>query len=78
MLHSFLICYQSFLTQTWIKEADEKKKEKHAGYICNEETKTTAARLKDTIKDITSDSQVNSFFPYRWSPANMSLAKPFC
>ena len=23
----------------------------------------------DAIKDITSDSQVNSYFPYRWSPA---------
>ena len=26
---------------------------------------------KDTIIDITSDSQVNSNFPYRWSPANL-------
>ena len=25
---------------------------------------------KDTITDITSDSQVNSNFPYRWSPAS--------
>ena len=26
---------------------------------------------KDAIKDITSDSQVNSYFPYRWSPASL-------
>ena len=25
---------------------------------------------KDAIKDITSDSQVNSYLPYRWSPAS--------
>ena len=28
---------------------------------------------KDTIKDITNDSQVNSYFPYRWSPASLTL-----
>ena len=28
---------------------------------------------KDTIKDITSDSQVNSYFPYRWSPASLTV-----
>ena len=28
---------------------------------------------KDVIKDITSDSQVNSYFPYRWSPASLTL-----
>ena len=28
---------------------------------------------KDVIKDSTSDSQVNSHFPYRWSPASLTL-----
>ena len=28
---------------------------------------------KDTITDITSDSQVNSNFPYRWSPASLTF-----
>ena len=28
---------------------------------------------KDAIKDITSDSQVNSYFPYRWSPASLII-----
>ena len=28
---------------------------------------------KDAIKDITSDSQVNSCFPYRWPPASRTL-----
>ena len=28
---------------------------------------------KDAIKVITSDSQVNSYFPYRWSPASLNL-----
>ena len=32
---------------------------------------------KDTIKDITSDSQVNSFFPYRWSPASLTFNNYF-
>ena len=32
---------------------------------------------KDTIIDITSDSQVNSNFPYRWSPASLTLNKYF-
>ena len=27
----------------------------------------------DAIKDITSDSQVDSYFPYRWSPASLTL-----
>ena len=27
----------------------------------------------DAIKDITSDSQVNSYFPYRWSPASLTF-----
>ena len=28
---------------------------------------------KDAIIDITSDSQVNSYFPYRWSPASLTI-----
>ena len=28
---------------------------------------------KDAFKDITSDSQVNSYFPYRWSPASLTI-----
>ena len=28
---------------------------------------------RDINKDITSDSQVNSYFPYRWSPASLTL-----
>ena len=28
---------------------------------------------KDAIKDITSDSKVNSYFPYRWSPASLTI-----
>ena len=28
---------------------------------------------KDAIKAITSDSQVNSYFPYRWSPASLTI-----
>ena len=28
---------------------------------------------KDTTKDIASDSQVNSSFPHRWSPANLTF-----
>ena len=28
---------------------------------------------KDAIKDITSDSQVNSYFPYRWSLASLTV-----
>ena len=30
---------------------------------------------KDTIIGITSDSQVNSNFPYRWSPASLTFSK---
>ena len=32
---------------------------------------------KDTIIDITSDSQVNSNFPYSWSPANLPFNNYF-
>ena len=32
---------------------------------------------KDTTIDITSDSQVNSFFPYRWSPASLTFNNYF-
>ena len=32
---------------------------------------------KDTIIDITSDSQVNSNFPYRWSPASLAFNNYF-
>ena len=31
------------------------------------------AAQKDTIIDITSDSQVNSNFPYRWSPTSLTF-----
>ena len=32
---------------------------------------------KDTIIDITNDSQVNSNFPYRWSPASLTFNNYF-
>ena len=32
---------------------------------------------KDTIIDITSDTQVNSNFPYRWSPARLTFNNYF-
>ena len=32
---------------------------------------------KDTIIDITSDSQVNSNFPYRWTPASLTFNNYF-
>ena len=32
---------------------------------------------KDTIIDITSDSQVNSYFPNRWSPASLTFNNYF-
>ena len=32
---------------------------------------------KDTIIDITSDSEVNSNFPYRWSPASLAFNNYF-
>ena len=32
---------------------------------------------KDSIIDITSDSQVNSNFPYRWSPASLTFNNYF-
>ena len=32
---------------------------------------------KDTIIDITSDRQVNSNFPYRWSPASLTFNNYF-
>ena len=35
------------------------------------------AAQKDTIIDITSDSQVNNNFPYRWSPASLTFNKYF-
>ena len=28
---------------------------------------------KNTVKDITSNSQVNSYFPFRWSPARLTF-----
>ena len=28
---------------------------------------------KDATKDTTNDSQVNSYFPYRWSPASLTI-----
>ena len=33
--------------------------------------------LKDTIIDITNDSQVNSDFPYRWSSASLTFNNYF-
>ena len=35
------------------------------------------AAQKDTIVDITSDNQVNSNFPYRWSPASLTFNNYF-
>ena len=30
-------------------------------------------KKKNAIKDITNDSQVNSYFPYSWSPASLTI-----
>ena len=35
------------------------------------------AAQRDTIIDITSDSQVNNYFPYRWSPASLTFNNHF-
>ena len=35
------------------------------------------AQKWDVIKDITKDSQVNSRFPYRWSPASLTVTISF-
>ena len=39
--------------------------------------KQTRAAQKDTIIDITSNSQVNSNLPYRWSPASLTFINYF-
>ena len=40
----------------------------YAFYI---ELRSCKLAQRDTIKDIISDSQVNSYFPYRWSQASL-------
>ena len=44
----------------------------HPGHLVGKRT-----AQKDTIIDITSDSQVNSNFPNRWSPASLTFNNYF-
>ena len=50
------------------KVADSIKFKSHPRHLVGKRT-----AQKDTITDITSVSQVNSNFPYRWSPASLTL-----
>ena len=59
--------------------AKEEEVEKSSGTDstqCQISSKTSRVKndsTKDAIKDITSDSQVNSYFPYRWSLASLKV-----
>ena len=44
---------------------------------CTPHPNTVCGGYKDTIIDITSDSQMNSNFPYKWSPASLTLTTIF-
>ena len=46
----------------------------HSRHLVEEKDSTKQV----TIKDITSDSRVNSHFPYRWSPASLGEIQLVC
>ena len=68
------------MLNTYIKRVGRKNPQKltqlssrsHPRYLVGKRT-----AQKDTIIDITSDSQVNSNFPYRWSPASLTFNNYF-
>ena len=66
----FLCCWLSFCKGR--KESPQKQIQlsarSHPRHLVGKRT-----AQKDTIIDITSDSQVNSNFPYRWSPASLTF-----
>ena len=74
------ICILSFLMPSpWIKSRKENPQKltqlssrSHPRHLVGKRT-----AQKDTIIDITSDSQVNSNFPYRWSPASLTFNNYF-
>ena len=45
----------------------------HRPWFCLGSSDKQRTAQKDTKKDITSESQVNSNFPYRWSPASLTF-----
>ena len=49
----------------------------HPRHLVGKEQWEKEQHKKDTIIDITSDSQVNSNFPYRWSPASLTFNNYF-
>ena len=49
-------------------ETDAIKSQSHPRHLVGKRT-----AQKDAIKGITSDSQVNSYFPYRWFPASLTI-----
>ena len=85
---------KSVLPQSEIKYHGVNKNVRLLMFICRKENPQKLTQLssrshprhlvgrrtaqKDTIIDITSDSQVNSNFPYRWSPASLTFNKYSC
>ena len=66
------------------EQTSEKEKSVINNHIFHNATRSHSRHLvgkrtaqKDTIIDITSDSQVNSNFPYRWSPASLTFNNYF-
>ena len=68
-----LMCLQNFKSR---KENPQKltqlSSRSHPRHLMGKRTEQ-----KDTIIDISSDSQVNSNFPYRWSPASLTFNNCF-
>ena len=73
---SLLYLYAAFVIKKSRKENPQKltqlSSRSHPRHLVGKRT-----AQKDTIIDITSDSQVNSNFPYRWSPASLTFNNYF-
>ena len=63
--------YQNYNMQEKVGKPSETDSIKYQ--ISSKTSRGKKDSTKDTIKDITSDSQVNSYFPHRWSPASLTF-----
>ena len=74
-----LLTYSTLILKSTFKSRKENPQKltqlssrSHLRYLVGKRT-----AQKDTIIDITSDSQMNSNFPYRWSPASLTFNNYF-
>ena len=71
------ICTQNTICITEVWEGKPSETDSIKFKISSKTPRRKKDSTKDTSIDITSDSQMNSNFPYRWSPASLTFNNYF-